>query len=211
MKKLSILLLALVIGNSLFSQTDSTSTTISSKKVPYESKSIFGSGKLVGGFGALSVKGTSIDNSDVMMMGLKGGFVFGHNLNVGIAGYGFLSPMELSSTDTIEYAGGYGGLYFEPVLWADKVVHLAFPVIVGAGGMGRNISTYGYGNNAYVQDGSGFFVFEPGAVVEFNIVNNVRLDIGGTYRFTYGLSLPEVSSDVLNNWSLEFTVKIGAF
>ena len=219
MKNLTLIIITLlaVVGLNAQDSTsvaDTSMTTISSQKDKpnYESKSLFGSGKLVGGFGALSVKGTTIDGKETMAMGIKGAFVLNHNFNIGIAGYGFLSPVKLSAVDSIDYAGGYGGLFVEPVIWSDKVVHLAVPIIVGGGGIANTITNTPYGyNDQYYQDASGYFVFEPGLMVEINMIKNMRLDIGGTYRWTYGLALPGVESDILNDWSLEFAIKIGAF
>jgi len=224
MKIFTITLFTLFLSSQMIAQNDTTSTTISSgidtssstissKEEPYKSNSIFGSGELVGGFGALSIKGSRVDDTDVLLMGVKGGFVLGHNLNIGLAGYGFVTQMNLQDKGFLKYGGGYGGLYFEPVIWSDKVVHLAFPVIIGGGGMGSYINYSGNDpyEDIYVQDVSGFFVFEPGAMVEINIIKNIRLDLGGTYRLTYGLDLPNVSNDVLNNWTVECTLKIGAF
>jgi hypothetical protein len=214
MKKIVLIIFALFSAYQLVAQSDSTSTTISSKPEKYQNTSIFGSSQFVGGFGALSTKVTQVDNEHIMMMGLKGAVVFGHNFNLGLAGYGFLNTSSLNSVDSIEYGGGYGGLYLEPVLWSKQPVHLAFPMIVGAGGVSTGL--YGGKSNSNDYDwsnenSSAFFVFEPGVVVEFNIIENVRFDIGGTYRFTYGLDLPDVSSNVLDAWAIDFTLKVGVF
>jgi len=114
----------------------------------------------------------------------------------------------------LNLAGGYGGLLIEPVLAPFSPVHLAFPVIIGAGGVAYvnyNWWEYSTYQNPVVTESDAFFVFEPGVELEFNVVRFMRIGIGASYRYTSKVHLFNVSNDVLNGFSGGFSLKFGKF
>ena len=69
-------------------------------------------------------------------------------------------------------AGGYGGIFIEPILGGLKPVHVAFPVLFGVGGAGlvRHYAS-GFWNHPRYDSTKGdfFFIVEPAVELEFNL------------------------------------------
>lgn len=220
---ISILLLS---GIQLFAQVEDSITqntssdqmaTISSKD-DYQIISIFGNSSSLGGYGAFSLKASTIQDADILLLGGRGAFVIDHFLEIGMGGYGISTqPRFNSDSDTFQLGGGYGGLYVEPVLGSRLPVHVSFPILLGVGGIQK--SEYDDSNGEIIEpdiakrrfENDAFFIVEPGANLEFNLTKNVRLGAGASYRLIYGLDLNDVPNDILDNWAIDFTLKVGQF
>ena len=98
-------------------------------------RTLFGPMMLKGGFISADLKSTEIETTPGTFIGAKAGLVFGHKLNVGVAGYGLFSDLKSDYIDVqgneYFYEMGYGGLLLEPVLASDRIVHLTFPIVLG--------------------------------------------------------------------------------
>lgn len=193
------------------------STAASTTPAPAQSQDdepqyIFGSGEFTGGWGGLSVKGSHIDGLDAVFIGAKGGVMFDDHITIGLAGSWFVSPVGQGIQDTISFVGGQGGFFIEPAILAKKPVHFTVPLIIGAGGIAHNVVWDEDTNNENkVTNGSAFFLFEPGLTLEMNMTKFMRIQLGGSYRFAYGLNLEGVDSQALNDWTAELCLKFGAF
>jgi hypothetical protein len=158
-------------------------------------------------------------------MGFSGAVVIDHKLNIGLAGSWSTSVLKnpaykehLQAQDStadltgLELRYGYGGILVEPVLFSRSMVHLAFPVIIGVGGV-----SYSYpapnGNNSQRNrtDGQAYFMMEPGVELELSVVNSLRIGIGGSYLWTSALDLPDTPSDALRTAMARMTLKFGQF
>ena len=181
-----------------------------------------------GGYGAFSVGYTEVNGLPAFQMGLSAEWVIGHSLGLGIAGRGFTSDFTPVGEDFYAMSGGYGGLIIEPIVLGWLPVHVAFPVLIGGGGMASYVTTadlWDYDNiDPYFGEYTVFFVGEVGMEIEFNLVKFFRLAMFGTYRWTpvlnmksmYGLEEPSpegytVSGDALNGWSAGVRLKFGSF
>jgi hypothetical protein len=175
-----------------------------------------------GGYGAITFNysqvGTDENNKskDAIVIGGRGSWVIGHAFAFGIGGCGFLNDFHYNSTlrQYVNLSGGYGGFYFEPILFPRIPVHLSLPVMVGAGGVAYTTSYNLYNleeSNIFVEDASPFLIFEPGAELEFNIIRCFRIAIGAYYRFTTDIQLLNTDMDVLNGLSTGVTLKFGKF
>jgi len=128
-------------------------------------------------------------------------------------------------------AGGYGGLFFQPILFPKAPVHVSFPIILGAGGVYLNPREnqkyhwdYDYDYN-YSYDSDFFLVFEPGVEVEFNMLRYLRMSVGASYKFTNDVNLVYeyevdgqdakntvvVSPSALDNFSVNIAIMFGWF
>ena len=184
-----------------------------------EIQTIFSRDKSNGGYGALSFGYTQIDGKDAFISGARGGFIFDHSLAIGIGGYGFVNNLNYHTyyeNHPLEYtlAGGYGGIFVEPIVGGTKPVHLSFPVLFGVGGIAL-IEDYGW-NNWEVDpfnelDHDLFFVFEPAAELEFNLTKWFRTAASVSYRFTSKIDLYETDEDVLRGLNFGITCKFGKF
>ena len=171
-----------------------------------------------GGYGSFGYGYTQIDGKDAILFNLKGAWVIDHNIALGFAGYGFFNNLQKTSNPTDYYlAGGYGGFFFEPILFSNAPVHLTVPILIGGGGVSTIPSNY-WNNPFDFYDNSydAFFVFEPGVEIEFNVVRFFRLAVGGTYRFTNGVLLENPQSGPvpvksLDGFNVYLQLKFGKF
>jgi len=182
-----------------------------------------------GGYGAFTMGYTKIDDKDAILVGGRGGWLIDHHFTIGLAGYGFFNNLNSNNNyDISNYtlAGGYGGLFLEPIIAPNFPVHVAFPILIGAGGASAfNEDYWDSFENTYYYDGSAFFVFEPGMEVELNIVKFFRISFGASYRYTGDLDLTysyyddvaheyratKIAPDALKNWNATMSLKFGWF
>jgi len=172
-----------------------------------------------GGYGAVTLGFSEIDGRNGIVMGGRGEWIIGHGLGLGVGGYGFLNEPELNGMDNLYYnlAGGYGGLIIEPILFGRWPVHIAFPVLLGAGGIALSSFSEDFfmqfeSYEANFEEGSAFLIAEPGVELEFNLVRWMRLSLYGTYRYTTSIiSTGTIHENALEGWSSGITLKIGSF
>jgi len=199
-----------------------------------EFKTIFGNDHSSGGYGAPELKLGPVNKEISLFVGGRGGWIIGHKFVIGGAGYGlttnntFEYTESLSaesggavadSTRSIKIDMGYGGLLLEYILKPKKAIHIAFPLIIGAGGTSLGVKTTEEIPNtnpsewsAYdFVESSAFFVVEPGLSVELNMTKFFRLNLGGTYRFISGTNLERLSSSDLSDFTFNIALKFGAF
>lgn len=227
MKRLAILTLVCLLA---FAGETAAQDTLNARKQD-EMKTVFGGGdgKIDhGGYGALTFGYTTIDGESALLMGGRGGWLINHHFTLGLAGYGFFNNLEQQS-DELEYkdymvAGGYGGLFLEAIIAPNYPVHLAIPLVIGAGGVSAYDPSYwDYNSSSYYYDynTSAFFVIEPGLEVELNIVKFFRLSLGANYRWTSNINLEysydvaeepyKLPTDILNGFTYHMTLKFGWF
>ena len=201
MKKTILTSLVILIGISLFSQTNDD-----------EIKTIFNNGRTKhGAYGGLSINYSQIDGKDAFLVGARGAWLIDHSIGIGIAGYGFINDIHTNDgfiDADLDLVGGYGGLLIEPIIMAKSPVHISLPIIIGAGGI-TYTDNFGWDNNNY--DSDAFFVIEPGIEIEFNLIKFMRIATGVYYRHTSNIELEGVDNDVLNGFSTGITLKFGKF
>jgi hypothetical protein len=189
-----------------------------------------------GGYAALTFGYTDVDSKAAMHVGGRLAWVINHSFAFGVAGKGFFNnlnkPYPVSAAD-YSVAGGYGGLFFQPIIFPKHPVHVSFPVIIGAGGVTVNPLDkrnkyhwdydYNYSYNEYDYDY--FFVIEPGVEIEFNLLRYLRMAVGASYRFTNNVNVTydyidentdldkEIVLDqqVLHNFSINMSIMFGWF
>lgn len=191
MKKFFLSILSIVTISSMVSAQEATPKND-------EIKTVFGNptAQSIGGFGALSTGYTKINGLDGMYFGARGAVVINHSLALGLGGRGFISETTTDANllSDYEYAGGYGGFYIEPIIGALEPVHISFPVLIGAGGVGYNKHWEDYDSNDHEyestnEDSQAFFVLEPSVEIEFNMVKFMRLALTASYRYTSNINL----------------------
>ncbi len=184
-----------------------------------EMRTLLGNDKKIshGGYGAITLGYTQLDGKDAFMMGFKGGWIIDHRLALGFAGTSFVNDISVSNSlvyEDVNLAGGYGGLLIEPIISPFSPIHIAFPIIVGAGGVAHvNYSYWNYDTfiEPVVWDSDAFFVFEPGIEIQINVVRFMRAAVGASYRYTSLIDLPETKKDGLRGLSFGLSLKFGKF
>ena len=188
------------------------------KKRQSEIQTLAGSHTHNGGFGAISFMGTEFNGRSTMLLGLRGGWIINRVVAIGLEGYGLIPAAEYSGISTVpsidaRAVGGYGGLFIEPILFSNKVVHLTFPVSTGGGWAGYVTDwedTQNWDESDLI-DGDSFWYIKPGVSVEINVALNFRIVLGTSYRFTQDLQLVNTSTDAFQGWNYFLTLKFGCF
>jgi hypothetical protein len=184
-----------------------------------EMKTIFGKDKSQGGYFALYGGYSEINGIEGVTVGSRAAWVAGHSFAIGVVGNGFMNNFTPIGLEQSNLAGGYGGILLEPILFPRFPVHLAFPVVLGAGGIAYTVSSkdsYNSDWTSYVEDMDVFLIAEPGAELEFNITRFFRLALGASYRITSPVHLEttaidNVREDALNGISIGLSLKFGKF
>jgi hypothetical protein len=182
-----------------------------------EIRTLLGRNHEGGAYGAFSTGYSVIDNQHAVIMGGRFEWITSHCLGVGFGATGFINEFhyEPSLNREVFLAGGYGGLYIEPILLPRFPVHLSFPVLFGAGGVSYVSKESDYNDNL-VEDSEAFLLIEPAAEIELNLTRFFRFSVGASYRlptaFNVGLSgTPKASAESIKGLSYMVTFKFGKF
>lgn len=177
---------------------------------------IFSKSRRNGGYGALSLSYTQIDGKDAFLMGARGSWIIGHSFAIGLGGCGFINDVNYHSWIDNELnnnlAGGYGGIYLEPILAPRLPVHISFPVLFGIGGISNidnqiNMDNWVYDNSR----NDVFLVFEPAVELEFNMTRHLRMAGTIGYRFTSKIEMENTDPDILEGTNIGLIMKFGKF
>lgn len=223
--KIIPLFLALLFSVSLTAQNNDEMRTLfapkSDKKISH------------GGYGSFNIGYSQIENKDAIVIGGRAAWIANHRFALGLAGYGFFNSINKDYShydDPSNYflTGGYGGIFFEPIVMPHHPVHVSFPILLGVGGVtamrSQDWTNSNYHHDVSYYDSDAFMVFEPGVDIEFNIVKFFRLSLGASYRFTNGINLAYkyldadyveqtvfVDKNALDNFTVNVGFKFGWF
>jgi hypothetical protein len=182
-----------------------------------EIKTLLGRNREGGAYGAFTAGYSVIDNRHAVLFGGRFGWLASHYIGIGFGATGFMNEFhyEPSLERELALAGGYGGLYIEPILFPRFPIHLSFPVLFGAGGISY-LSKEDSQNNNFIEDSDAFLLIEPGAEIELNLTRFCRLALGATYRFPssfdVGLSgIPKAHAESIKGASYTISLKFGKF
>jgi len=185
---------------------------------PSDIQTISGPGHNVGFYFGFQTEYSQIEGYDAIGVGGTFAMIANHSLAIGFSGKGFFTePFEVSSGSNISYnyAGGYGGLLIEPIIFPKYPVHVSFPILLGAGGIAKSMLTnYGYPYeyaHVYVEDAEAYLIAEPGLDVEFNVTRWMRISLGCTYRITSSLQPSSFKSNPMNGFTGGLSMKFGKF
>ena len=171
-----------------------------------------------GGYGAIFFKGTQFKDQTLLISGLRGAWVVNRSFGIGIDLNGIIPTAKYAGVDPegIKQAvlvGGYGGMLLEPILWSNKIVHLTFPMSIGAGWLGflEDWENNDYYHNSEIYDEDVFWYFEPGINVEVNVARFFRAGVGISKRFTQDLQMMNTSSNAFDQLNYGINLKFGGF
>ncbi|HLF34153.1 MAG TPA: hypothetical protein VI583_07945 [Cyclobacteriaceae bacterium] len=172
-----------------------------------------------GGYGAILFKSGSFKSKALILTGVRGVWVINRAFGIGleancIAPINSYEGMDPNNLEKAYLVGGYGGIFIEPILWSNKVVHITFPVSGGSGWLGY-ISDWQ--NDHYdptrsdLFDDDLFWYLEPGAVIEANVTRFMRLNAGITGRFTQNIELINTNPSEFERMNFIIGLKFGKF
>ena len=179
-------------------------------------KTLSGSGHHSGGFGALSFRQSEFRDKTIVMAGFRGGWIINRSLAIGFEGHGLVPTAEYDDLYPSRRAillGGYGGMFLEPIIFSNQLVHVTFPVSAGAGWLGfhddweeNDVNTV----NEVIEEDI-FWYVEPGVAMELNVSRHFRIGLGVSKRFTEDLTFTTVSDSEFENYNYFLTLKFGRF
>lgn len=158
---------------------------------------------------------SKIDKQRAFLYGGKIEFQWGHSIDLGVGGIGFVNFSHYDNTlkKHIILKGGYGGLYIEPILFSKLPVHFSFPLLLGAGEIVTQ--TWDMLSDQYLNN-EVFLIAEPAVELNLNITGHFGIALQASYKFTalfdvatFGTS--PLSSDALEKWNYIMTFKFGFF
>jgi hypothetical protein len=169
-----------------------------------------GSGISHGGYGAPSLKVTTLGGEAAMLIGAEVGWIIGRTLVLGAAGYGSAtnatSPASLQPASGGANLGmGYGGFRVGGIIGARKLTHVTVGALVGGGGATSATTTGTF------RQSDGFFVVEPDLAAEVNLARHVRLAVGGSYRFVAGTDVAGFTATRLSGPAAALALRFGEF
>ena len=120
----------------------------------------------------------------------------------------------------ISTVGGYGGLLLEYTLFSQSRVHVSFPLIIGGGYItdvqqiksdSTSSSSHHHWSHYNFSHGEGFFVLEPGVKLELNVIKNLRVGLGVSYRYSPEKDHRITSPEVLDQFTVRLGLRFGKF
>lgn len=193
-----------------------------------EMQTLFGNGRLSGAFGAFDMKVSPVRDNINLILGGQAAVIFNEHAYVGVAGYGLSTREKFNGLDArlpetdpnrdirMDLSGfGYGGILLGYTVSPNSLVHIDFPVLIGAGGVDLTDDNITISNNDFTLkpsiESSAFFVAEPGLNIEINMARFFKMGIGGGYRYIYGTDLVNLSDSDLSGWTANVSLKFGKF
>jgi hypothetical protein len=182
--------------------------------VSAEDQMLFGGIITHGGFGAPAIKFTQIKDENAILVGGRGGWIINHCLVIGGGGYGLVNEnidkYQVSPGHTRFLSVGYGGLEMEYIAMSHRLFHPTLGMLIGGGSV-NYLDRYHGDIDQSNDDFDGFFIFEPSASIELNIMPFWRTDIGVSYRFVSGIDSFGLKDSDISGLSGVITLKFGKF
>ena len=192
---------------------------IRGKSSPYSAKTM----NLMGSVEWISVS-RIFQSKELWSLGDMVVFLVNRSYMLGVAGYGIATNPEITGVlppgfsdennpRRLTMNGGYAGLYLGGILWSRELLHVAIPILIGAGEF--QISDEDFFQNQsdtdYTVERSTFLVGEPGIQLEFNITSSLRIAAGASYRYVYGLELVNLTDVDMSEWVGTVSLRFGRF
>lgn len=193
---------------------------------PDPQETLFGDGDVDhGGYGGPQLKLGRVAAGDALFVGGKGGWIINHNLAIGGGGWGMANqrdaPDRFQSVagDRRVITVGYGGALLEYFIRPEKVFHGTVGLLIGGGGLNLH-------DRGDCHDGDGdcmgryderdglsdsFFVLEPEAGLEVNVLKFMRVNAGVSYRYVTGIGGIGFENDDLRSFNGTMTFRFGVF
>ncbi len=173
------------------------------------------------GYGAPLVRLSPIDGKNSILVGGQGGWIIDDRFVLGIGGCGLVTRHEKENldiepkVDTLYLQMGYGGLFLEYYLFPQNIFQIAFGILIGAGGyaLTENLGDKNDKDEDYenADHSEAFFLAEPQINLYVNITRFLRIGIGATYRFVYGINNYGYSDSDFRNFSGQIVLAFGWF
>lgn len=174
------------------------------------------------GFAEVDVKYTNLIDENATYLGIKGGTAINNMLGLGVTAGGFVTENHFSQApvngvelNQMTALMGYTGIFVEYIAMSDKKVHFTVPVSVGPGLIAvfeqEEIAGQPGIFNEDMLEYTGFLVVEPAINIEINIIKEIKLIVGGGYRWVSGASLDTLTDDDLSGFNLNLGLRLASY
>ncbi len=183
-------------------------------------KSLLGKDNEFAGFGGVDLKMSRIKDDRTLLMGMYAGTIINRNYLLGLAGYGIASTNDFKGSypgSTVQRKlnlhGGYGGVIIGATMFTREIIHLSFPILLGAGSMDVVDDKFLNSNTAWdvTIEKSAFFVLEPSAQIEINITKKFRIAGGVSYRYITASGFTNLENDDLTGLASTLSFRFGRY
>jgi hypothetical protein len=109
---------------------------------------------------------------------------------------------------------GFGGLKLEYTTMPNSILHVTFPLIIGGGWANVSASRHWYPSTYYQEQAAtnSFYIIQPGAQLEMNLIRCIKLYAGVNYRFSMNADVTNtLPYNTLQGFSALGGIKIGIF
>jgi len=187
------------------------------QKKPRQMMTLTGPDHTGGGYGAFTAGYSTIQDRHAYEFGFRGMWVVNHSIAMGFGGTGFANQAMYNSSSGSDnfLTGGYGGFIIEPIIAPMYPVHIAFPILIGGGGISYVETDWEEFDN-FVTATDFFMLIQPGAEIELNVTRFFRIGMGATYRLPTDFNAtttetPELSPQDLKGFTYSLSFKFGRF
>ncbi|MFP4458446.1 MAG: hypothetical protein ACLFSQ_02520 [Candidatus Zixiibacteriota bacterium] len=189
-----------------------------------EDEVLFSGDVSYGGYGAPIVGFTGFDDDMHVLVGGRGGFIINNTIAIGGGGFGKATEHERTNLpmypDSIwDINMGAGGLFLEYIWGSDRLLHMTFDASFYWGGISYNFDfdwdldddeeEYEYIEENAIVDA--FFMIEPGANIEINMFEWMRLNAGAHYRIMTGIDKMGYENSDFSGLNISLMAKFGSF
>lgn len=161
-------------------------------------QTLLGSDISIGAFAGPGVYYTDYMGEATALMGGQVAVNVNRTYYFGLSGYAFgrhpdAGPVMVDNNlRQSRFEGAYGGVMLGGMLYQDQLIHGSADVMIGGGAISRvlnhpGLHEWGDGDQGYEYDNDGFFVVQPMAHAELNMVRWMKVDLGAGYRFVSGI------------------------
>ncbi|WP_420576917.1 hypothetical protein [Ekhidna sp.] len=213
------LIISLILAASTFVNAQTYMDTNDPKDE--EVKSLLSKKNDLNAFGAADLKVGDLNGERGLLVGAYGGFIINRRYLFGVAGYGLVTNVEFeglvpgqTETKQLNLHGGYGGVIIGGTIAPKELIHISFPIILGAGSLevvDKDFFVNNPADSEFTVENTVFFVAEPGIEVEFNITKYFRLGAGMTYRYVSGTELENVEDEDISGTTALISFRFGRF
>ncbi|MCP4158329.1 MAG: hypothetical protein GY757_62095 [bacterium] len=195
-------------------ETKKVETVEKEKKEKNTDETLFKGRHRNGGYGALMLKGMSINSSFGTLIGARGAWVVNKSLAIGGGGYALIGQGDIFDgffEDSNEYRAemAYGGLFIELIANSRKLLHVTLGTLIGAGVVAQNDRDNDYDGDR--DEAEVFFVVEPEVSLMLNVSRNFRIGLNISYRHVAGVDCDWTSNSDLGGLGGGLVFKIGRF
>jgi len=173
-----------------------------------------------GGYGALTNKFTTIRGQSANIAEVYGGWYINHKFMIGVEGAALTNDIPVPDQysvipgERMSYEYGQFGLMTEYTMNSNRIFHLSFQLMSGAGFTTQYIrhnDKYYDDHHDFEHDTNWLFVAEPGIKLEVNVVKWLRFCPGISYRAAFGSDARGLTASDISAASANVTLKFGSF